>query len=120
MDRDQIIPQGSYKIGRDLPEGVYLVAGLTNLTFVYVIGPKNNDEQHKHESYTLDNENAKMAHIRVENGDNLGISGRVIIRQISRFIEDNKCNLFDEIASFENDLKARGVKLTTKKYEFTK
>lgn len=95
-----------------------MVAGLTNLSFVYVIGPKNDDEKHKHESYSLDYENAKMAHIRVENGDNLGISGRVIIRQISKFIEDDKCNLFDEIASFENDLKARGVKLTTKKYEF--
>ena len=115
MDRDQIIPQGSYKIGRDLPEGVYLFAGLSDLTFIHIKGPNDKDER-----YTLDKEDGKIAHIEISNGESLEVSSRIIIRQISRFIEDDKCNLFDEIAGFENDLKARGVKITTKKYEFTK
>ena len=115
MNRDQFIPQGTYKIGRDLPEGVYLVAGLSDLTFIRING---SDDYHGH--YSLDKEDGKIAHIELVNEMTFEVTSKVIIRQISRFIEDDKCNLFDEIASFENDLKARGVKLTTKKYEFTK
>ena len=115
MDRDKFIPQGAYKIGRDLHEGVYLVASLSDLTFIRINGPDDNCGR-----YALDNEFGKIAHIELVNGVTFEVTSKVIIRQISRFIEDDKCNLFDEIASFENDLKARGVKLATKKYEFTK
>ena len=40
MNQDFTIPQGSYKIGRDIPEGVYMIAALNNFSIVQIIPPK--------------------------------------------------------------------------------
>lgn len=106
MERDFTIPQGAFKAGRDIPEGVYLIAALNNFSIIQIIPPTEGSREH----YTLEKDNTMMVHVELEKGDILKIDGRVIMRHITRFIEDDKCNLLEEIESFENDLKARGVK----------
>lgn len=108
MKRDITIPQGTYKIGRDLHEGVYLIAGLSELTFIYIKGPDD-----KYGRYTLDEEDGMIAHVELANEASFEVTSRVILRQVANSIEDDKCTLFDEIANFENDLRARGVKIKT-------
>ena len=106
MKKDITIPQGKFKIGRDIHEGVYLIAALNELSFVTIHGPKD-----KYEHYTLDEDNnAMMVHVEVEKGDTLTIDGKVIMRHITKFIEGDSCNLLEEIENFERDLKAKGVK----------
>ncbi len=105
MERDFNIPQGNYKVSRDIPVGVYLIAGLNDFSIVRIISPDS-----KQESFHLEKENTKMVHVELEKDDILHLDGKVIMRQITRFIEDDKCNLLEEVETFENDLKARGVK----------
>ena len=106
MKKDITIPQGKFKIGRDIHEGVYLIAALNELSFVTIHGPND-----KYEHYTLDEDNnAMMVHVEVEKGDTLTIDGKVIMRHITKFIEGDSCNLLEEIENFERDLKAKGVK----------
>ena len=106
MKKDITIPQGKFKIGRDIHEGVYLIAALNELSFVTIHGPND-----KYEHYTLDEDNnAMMVHVEVENGDTLTIDGKVIMRHTTKFIEGDSCNLLEEIESFERYLKAKSVK----------
>lgn len=108
MKKDITIPQGKFKIGRDIHEGVYLIAALNELSFVTIHGPND-----KYEHYTLDEDNnAMMVHVEVEKGDTLTIDGKVIMRHVTKFIEGDNCNLLEEIENFERDLKAKGVKKT--------
>ena len=115
MDRDFDIPQGHYQIGRDIPAGVYLIGALNNFSIINIATPKDNGVH-----YSLSKDNTLIVHVELEKDFCINIDGRVTMRRITRFMEGDKCNLLDELASFENDLKARGVKLATKKYEHTK
>ena len=115
MDRDFDIPQGHYKIGRDIPIGIYLIGALNKFTIIHIATPKGNRVH-----YSLNKDNTMIVHVELEKDFSLNIDGRVTMRRITKFMEGDKCNLLDELASFENDLKTRGVKLATKKYESTK
>ncbi len=106
MKQDITIPQGKFKIGRDIHEGVYLIATLNEFSFVTIDGPNE-----KHEFYTLDeDDNGMMVHVEVEKGDTLTIDGKVKMRHITRFIDGDNCNLLEEIENFERELKISGVK----------
>ena len=61
MKKDILLPQGKFKIGRDLPAGIYLMAGLNDLSYVTIKKP----EEDVSDMYTLDEDNAKMVHIEV-------------------------------------------------------
>ena len=115
MERDFDIPQGHYQIGRDIPGGVYLIGALNKFTIIHIATPNGNRA-----IYSLSKDNTMIVHVELEKDFSLNIDGRVTMRRITKFMEGDKCNLLDELASFENDLKARGVKLATKKYEHTK
>ena len=112
MKKDFIIPQGKYRIGRDIPEGIYLIAAINDLSFVTVHG-----EGDKYEHYTLNDENTMMCHTELEKGDTMSIDGSVKIRLITKFIsEDNDFDLLTEIEDFQQSLKisenAKDVQLT--------
>ena len=116
MKKDIIIPQGRFKIGRDIHEGVYLVAALNDMSWVTIYGPGGVNDKYEH--YTLDDENySKLIHIEVAKGDELVIDGRVKMRHITRFIEGDNCNLLEEISNFEKELGLNNGKKTNEKIE---
>ena len=99
MKKDITIPQGKFKIGRDIHEGVYLIAALNELSFVTIHGPNN-----KYEHYTLDEDNnAMMVHVEVEKGDTLTIDGKVIMRHITKFIEVASAKITGTDDEYEDD-----------------
>lgn len=107
MERNFDIPQGHYQIGRDIPEGIYLIGALNNYSIIHIATPNGNRV-----IYSLSKDNTMIAHVELEKGNLLNIDGRVTMRLVTRFMEGDKCNLLEEVATFENDLKARGVKKT--------
>ena len=113
MKKDILLPQGKFKIGRDLPAGIYLMAGLNDLSYVTIKKP----EEDVSDMYTLDEDNAKMVHIEVNNGDIVEIDGRVKARQIKDVTESETkgFSLIDEIEKFEMDLKSKSVKKNSSK-----
>ena len=116
MKKDITIPQGKFKIGRDIHEGVYLIAALNDMSWVTIYGPGGLNDKYEH--YTLDDENnSKLVHIEVEKGDVLVIDGRVKMRHITKFIEGDNCNLLDEISNFEKDLGFNNVEKNTNAVE---
>lgn len=106
MNQDFNIPQGHYRIGRDIPEGVYLIGALNNFSIIDIATPNGNRVH-----YSLSKKDTMIVHVELEKGFCLNIDGRVTMRLVTRFMEGDKCNLLEEVATFENDLKARGVKL---------
>ena len=112
MKKDILIPQGKFKVGRDIPEGIYLIAAMNGLSFVSIDGA--NDE---YESFTLKKENAMMCHVELKNGDTLIIDGKVKLRLITKFIsKENGFCLLDEIENFQKSL---SISKVTKKYDTT-
>ena len=108
MYKDIMLPQGKFKIGRDLPAGIYLMAGLNDFSYVTV----KSIEEDVSDTYTLDEDNAKMVHIEVHNGDIVEIDGRVKARQIKTDFEGEKAefNLVEDVERFEADLKSPNAK----------
>ena len=106
MSKDVMLPQGKFKIGRDLEAGIYLIAGLNDLTFVTVIDIEENEDM-----YTLNSDNSKMVHVELEDGYILEIEGKAKVRQIKSGNNENlEFNLFKEIEQFEADLKTSSAK----------
>ena len=114
MKKDRLLPQGVFRIGRDLDAGVYLVAGLNDLSFVNV--KKSKDEPM--DSYTLNEDNAKIVHIALENGNILNIDGKVKVRKIKSIHEESSSiDLFEEIEKFEKSLKLTSEKVETSSFQ---
>ncbi|MBQ8319719.1 MAG: SWIM zinc finger family protein [Clostridia bacterium] len=82
MGKEVIIPQGTYKVGRDLPAGVYLVSALNDLSFV-TIDNENDDSRYDH--YSLDDDNTKQCRFEVLKGDTLKIEGKAKIKRVTEF-----------------------------------
>lgn len=107
MKKDRLLPQGVFRIGKDLDAGVYLVASLNDLTYVNVELSKDEPM----DRYTLDEDNAKIVHITLENGNILEIIGKVKVRKIkSIYEESSSIDLFEEIEKFEKSLKPTSEK----------
>lgn len=102
MERNFDIPQGHYEIGRDIPEGVYLIGALNNFSVIHIATPNGNRVH-----YSLNKDDTMIAHVELKNGFCLNIDGRVTMRLITRFMEGDKCNLLEEVATFEKDLAER-------------
>ena len=103
MIRDKILPQGRYKVGRDISSGIYLFASLNDLSFVNI-----EREKDLNTNCTLNDENTKMCHLELKVGEILVIDGRVKVRQITSSLENNSnVNLINEIENFQTSL---GVK----------
>lgn len=101
MKKDFILPQGKFKVGRDIPEGVYLIASLSDLTcFMHV-----NGEGGKYERYALDEDDGLFCHVELEKGDVFTVSSRIKVRRVTKFISDGEeFNLLDEIEDFKQSI----------------
>ena len=101
MKKDFSLPQGKFKVGRDIPEGIYLIASLSDLTcYIYVDG-----ENSKHERFTLDEDDGLFCHVELECGDILTIHRRVKLRHVTKFISDGgEFNLLDELEDFKQSI----------------
>ena len=80
MEKEILIPQGSYRVGRDIPAGVYVITARNDLSFVTVA-----DDEDDREFYTLDDDNGKSCHFEVQKGEILRIEGKTAIKRISDF-----------------------------------
>ena len=79
MIRDKIIPQGRYKVGRDISEGIYLFAALNDLSFVNIEREKDYNT-----ACTLNDEHTMMCHLELKKDEVLVIDGKVKVRQITK------------------------------------
>lgn len=102
MKKDILLPQGTFKIGRDIPGGIYLIAAINDLSFVTILGANN-----KYEHYTLNEDKTFMCHVELEKGDTMTIDGRVKMRHVSKTFSENEVssfNLLEEIEDFRKSI----------------
>ena len=101
MKCDIRMPQGKYKVGRDIAEGIYLIAALNDYSEIKI---QKEDPKRLCEYYNLNGENSKMCHVEIENGDVMYIYGNVKIRRVTRLISDGSADLslLEEIEDFRN------------------
>ena len=110
--RDIKLPQGKYRVGRDIPEGVYLIGALNDYSFIKI---KNADDEEWGEYYNLGGKDSKICHVEIANGDALLIDGNVIIRFIKSRISDSPdCVLFQEIDDFQDSVNSSAKKIKVK------
>ena len=81
MEKEVLIPQGTYRVGRDIPAGVYIITALNKLSYVTIA-----DDYDEREWYTLDEEHGNSCHFEVKKGDILKIEGKTKIKRFSSFI----------------------------------
>ena len=77
MHKEVAIPQGKYRIGRDVPVGVYLIEALNDFSGVEIQRASGATD-----SYDLGGDDAKQCHLELQLGDMLEIVGKVKIRRI--------------------------------------
>ena len=82
MNKETLIPQGFYRVGRDIPAGVYLITSLTDGGFVAV---RNDGEKQKYESFFLNVNSSWSCRIEVEKGDEVKLEGQIRIKRIGDF-----------------------------------
>ena len=111
MKRDVRMPQGKYRVGRDIPEGIYLVVALNDYSHIKI---EKEDPNVVNEYYQLDDENSKICHVEIVKGDVMYIDGKVKIRHITKFMSDSSTDfsLLKEIEDFRNS--ALGSKTANK------
>lgn len=83
MEQEVLIPQGTYRVGRDIPAGVYLITALNKHSCVTIA-----DDYDEREWYALDEEHGNSCHFEVKKGDILKIEGKAKIKRITRFFTD--------------------------------
>lgn len=111
MKKDILLPQGTFKIGRDIPEGIYLIAAINNLSFITILGAQN-----KCEHYTLNEENTLMCHVELKKGDTITIDGSVKLRYFYKNFSENEVlnfNILNEIEDFKKSIKTNVVAKST-------
>ena len=114
MKRDVRMPQGKYRVGRDIPEGIYLIAALNDYSHIKI---EKEDPQVVNEYYYLNDENSKICHVEISRGDVMYIDGNVKIRHITKFISEGSTDfsLLEEIEDFRNStLGSKNAKTNTK------
>lgn len=117
MKRDVSMPQGKYRVGKDIPEGIYLIAALNDYSHIKI---EKEDPQAVNEYYHLDDENSKICHVEIIKGDVMYIDGNVKIRHITKFMSEGSTDfsLLEEIEDFRNStIGAKSVKKNTKLVE---
>ena len=83
MNRETRIPQGVYKVGRDIPAGVYLMTSLTDYGYVSVSNVGR--ERPRYEHFSLKIETTLSCQIEVFKGDEVKIDGKIKIKRIGDF-----------------------------------
>ena len=114
MKSDVRMPQGKYRVGRDIPEGIYLIAALNDYSHIKI---EKEDPQVVDEYYHLNDENSKICHVEIIKGDVMYIDGNVKIRHITKFMSEGSADfsLLEEIEDFRNStLGSKNVKTSTK------
>ena len=114
MKRDVRMPQGKYRVGRDIPEGIYLIAALNDYSHIKI---EKEDPQVVNEYYHLDDENSKICHVEIIKGDVMYIDGNVKVRHITKFMAEDSTDfsLLEEIEDFRNStLGSKNIKTNTK------
>lgn len=114
MKRDVRMPQGKYRVGRDIPEGIYLIAALNDYSHIKI---EKEDPQVVDEYYHLNDENSKICHVEISIGDVMYIDGNVKLRHITKFMSEGSTDfsLLEEIEDFRNStLGSKNVKTNTK------
>ena len=114
MKRDVRMPQGKYRVGRDIPEGIYLIAALNDYSHIKI---EKEDPRVVDEYYHLNDENSKICHVEIIKGDVMYIDGNVKIRHITKFMAEDSTDfsLLEEIEDFRNStLGSKNVKTSTK------
>ena len=114
MKRDVRMPQGKYRVGRDILEGIYLIAALNDYSHIKI---EKEDPQVVNEYYHLDDENSKICHVEIIKGDVMYIDGNVKVRHITKFMAEDSTDfsLLEEIEDFRNStLGSKNVKTSTK------
>ena len=114
MKRDVRMPQGKYRVGRDIPEGIYLIAALNDYSHIKI---EKEDSQVVDEYYHLNDENSKICHVEIIKGDVMYIDGNVKVRHITKFMAEDSTDfsLLEEIEDFRNStLGPKNVKTSTK------
>ena len=103
MKRDVKMPQGKYRVGRDIPEGVYLIAALNDYSYIKIEKP---DPHVVNEHYSLQDEDSKICHVEIVKGDVMYIDGNVKIRHVVNFISEDSTefSLLKEIEDFKNSV----------------
>ena len=98
------LPQGKYKVGRDIPEGIYLFAGLADYGYIRI--EKGTDESAV-EIYHLDDENGRMCHLEIARGETMTVDGNMRARYIDTSSSDRTADfsIFEAIEDFENSVK---------------
>ena len=87
MNKEILIPQGIYRVGRDLPAGVYLITALVDGGMVTV---KNYGESYKNDLFILDQTSSLSCQLDLEKGDTLHLHGKFKIKRIGDFPCANK------------------------------
>ncbi len=82
MGKEVIIPQGTYKVGRDLPAGVYLVSVLNDISLVTI---DNDNDDSRYDHYSLSDDNTKQCRFEVLSGDIIRIEGKAKIKRVTEF-----------------------------------
>ena len=110
MKEDFLLPQGRYKMGRDIPEGSYLIAAVNGDGYITI-----EREKGSHEYYTLDDDNGKICHVELVSGETIFIEGKVKIRHISKPVSDNSLefDLLSEIEDFTCFINGAGTCIKT-------
>lgn len=85
MEKEILISQGAYRVGRDIPAGVYVITAVNDYGCVII-----SDDHSDIGYYTLDDEHGKSCHFEVNKGDVLNIDGKTRIRRITRFLSDSE------------------------------
>ena len=98
--RDMIIPQGRYKIGRDISEGIYLFAALNDLSLITI----ERDKDFVNSEFTLSCETTPICHFEIKSGEIMIINGKVMVHQLSNPDRNKQYNLEEEIYNFEVSL----------------
>lgn len=98
MKKVSFLPQGKYKIGKGMPEGIYLIAFANDYAFITIERAFDNCER-----YALTKEHP-MCHVELEENDTIMLEGSAKVRHIPKSIYENEAsdfNLMEEIADFQ-------------------
>lgn len=82
MNKEAMIPQGVYRVGRDIPAGVYLITSLVDGGFISV---RKDGKQENNESFFLNEEYSLSCQIEVNKGDEVRLEGKTKIERIGDF-----------------------------------
>ena len=87
MDKEVLIPHGIYKVGRDMPDGSYLITELWGWGLVSV---ESELEKGKCKRFLLNKKRSLSCQIELVKGDVVKFVGRIKIKRITKFSCETK------------------------------